>query len=67
MRKHFPTRSPKQKGENLMEPKEKYPRFTPDPEACKLVAEAFEDIKKNYPRPHHECVESGVLHCKEVF
>ena len=29
--------------------KEQAPKFTPDPEACKLVAEAFEDIKKKIP------------------
>ena len=25
--------------------KEKYPKFTPDPDSCKLIAEAFKDIK----------------------
>ena len=29
--------------------KEKYPKFTPDPEACKLVAEACRDIKERIP------------------
>ena len=32
-----------------MEPKKKHPKFTPDPESCKLVATAYKDIKSEMP------------------